>query len=227
MRNRTFWALAFVGVILAINSASTSVKAADLFNNTNASTPSDCQQPLANCSPTFTLPPPTTPPSTATTDIDEIQTYHRQVGSTLNAIMLRATSTGTILGVFAATPQPAASTGFVNWIAPVGLKGLPPGTYEVIDLQSDTWQQNVQSGNKGFTIVRGITGGTPTGGITDCTATCTNVPAGRPIYACSAHGPDSRCLAAPGSADFPGGGVTCTDGKNVTTCSCQNGCSTR
>jgi hypothetical protein len=224
MQCRTYWTLAFAGVILALNGGWRSTQAADLFTNTNPLPVSDCPQPVSNCVPTFTL--------KFTTNIDEIQTYHRQGGPAAGkSITLKSITTGTTIGIFSATARPA-SAGFEDWIATVG-QIVPPDTYEVLDSQADMWQQNARSGNKGFTIVRGAptsgvtVGGGTTESITDCTATCSGVPVPRPIYACSAHGPNSRCSAAQASGDLPGGGVTCTDGKNVTTCSCQNGCTTR
>jgi hypothetical protein len=47
-----------------------------------------------------------------------------------------------------------------------------------------------------------------------------------PTFACSAHGPHSTCKRMAPSGENPGGGVTCTDGTNTTTCNCMTGCTT-
>ncbi|MFC5743018.1 hypothetical protein [Dyella tabacisoli] len=209
-------------------------KAADLFNNTNRAQVNNCQQPVVNCSPRFLLSAPAT--------IDEIQTYHRAGAAPAGkSIGLRDASGSMVAGPFPVTTQPA-SPGFENWIASVGGQQLPAGTYTVIDSQADMWSQNARSCdgpgvvgaacNKGFAIVRGGNPPVPPPGadasITDCSATCTVPPAttSPPAFACSAHGPKSTCKRAAASADNPGGGVMCTDGKNVTTCNCQTGCTT-
>jgi len=208
--------------------------AADLFNNMNTLVVSDCPQPVVNCSPQFVLSAPTT--------IDTIQTYHRQTASGPGKTLGLADANGTmVVQPHPITIQPA-SPGFENWVAPVGGQQLVAGTYKVIDSQADTWAQNdrscdglgVSGGacNKGFASVVGSPAPGSAGAsasLTDCTATCNIPPAlnGRPIFACSAHGPKSTCRRAAANVENPGGGVMCTDGKNVTTCNCQIGCTTQ
>jgi hypothetical protein len=234
MQHRSFWVTALAVTLLAFTVIT--AEAADFLNNTNAAPVSNCLQPVVNCSPKFTL--------TAPATIDLIQTFHRQVGPAAGKTLGLRDATGTpIMGPFPVTLQPA-SPGSEIWIATVGGQQLPAGTYTVIDSQADTWSQNDQSCDeprvagapchKGFAIVRGnlalspIGSGSANPNVTDCSATCTVPPAttSPPAFACSAHGPHSTCKRMPASSDNPGGGVTCTDGTNVTTCNCMMGCTT-
>ncbi|MFI5117024.1 MAG: hypothetical protein ACHP8B_10025 [Terriglobales bacterium] len=231
MQRRTLWTITLAAGMLAF--AGMPAKASDLFNNTNLAQVSNCRQPVVDCAPKFTL---ITPAK-----IDEIHTYHRAGGpSAGKAIGLRDAGGSMIIPSARVTVQPA-SPGFENWVLQVGGQQIPAGTYTVVDSQADTWQQNARSCdgsgspcNRGFAIVLGTAvppapaAGGPAPSVTDCLATCT-VPPGTtspPTFSCSAHGPNATCRKAAASSDFPGGGVTCTDGINVTTCNCQSGCST-
>jgi hypothetical protein len=238
MRCRASWITALASVILAFSGLSHSARAVDLLNDTNTSLVSSCQQPLVNCSPRFAVSVPMT--------VQQIVTYHQQVGP-IGAVLGKSIGlldgTGSPVGTPSNITMQPATPGIVTWVATVQIP-LVPGIYTVIDNQQDTWIQNGQSCdgpnvpgpqcNKGFAIVTGITtaslaAGGATGAITDCLATCTqpSISSSRPHYSCSAHGPAARCGPGAASADNPGGGVICTDGKNTTTCNCQFGCTTR
>jgi hypothetical protein len=223
MLSQGYRALLIVGMIVAFAGTPTSSNAAILLDNTNTLTVTVCPQPVVNCSPQFTVKVPTT--------IDDIQDYHRQTGPGAGKTISLMATGGSIIGPFQVTVQPA-TPGFENWKATVG-QTVPPDTYTVIDSQADTWEQNSKSNNKGFSIVRGSPAAASAGSVTDCTASCANPsselakPFPHPIFACSAHGPFSRCTIAAPSGDNPGVNVSCTDGRNITTCNCQSGCSTR
>jgi hypothetical protein len=230
MQHRPFGIVALAVAILTLTGMLHATKAADLFNNMNTLQVANCLRPVVNCPPKFSLGSPST--------IANIQTYHRQGAPPAGkSISLGDANGAPIAGPFQVTTQPA-SPGFENWIAAVG-QTFPPGVYTVLDSQADTWSQNASSCDapsvpghacdKGFAIVRGIASASlPSSSITDCTASCTLPPStsSGPTFACSAHGPASTCRKAAASDDNPGGGVMCTDGKNVTTCNCQQGCST-
>jgi hypothetical protein len=235
MRRQSRRFLMFFGAIIAVLAAHATAQAADLFINTNTDRVNDCAQPVVNCAPKFQLGAPAT--------IDTIQTYHRQgaapAGKTLG---LKDTTNGSIVVVPVPVTTQPASPGFEDWTASIGGQQLPAGTYQVIDSQADTWQQNARSCDgpgvvgaacdKGFAIVRGNAAPAvveASESVTDCSATCTVTPGAtnQPAFACSAHGPHSTCVREPASAENPGGGVRCTDGKNTTVCNCRSGCSTR
>lgn len=142
----------------------------DLFNNTNVgSVANGPRLPTV-----FTLASPAL--------VSEIQTYHWNFGRGAHpgTIGLRRQD-GVHYGPFAvraSSGQGGAPN--VNWVATANVT-LPAGTYTVLDSDPNTWSQNVQSGGRGFAIVRGLyVSASPTPPAPRRQPNCPSLPAPRP-----------------------------------------------